>query len=313
MNLNLYQKLLVKNGTSVLVLCLSVLVGCLSGCKSAGNEKITPTEAYRTIRDDLGRELILKKEIKRVISLAPSVTELIFEAGGGEKLVGVTTYCNYPEAVRNIAKVGDTQIPSLEKIVALEPDMVFISKESQLERFSGILAEKGIQVYVVDPKSPLEIPEEVRRLGEVLSTEKLAEQAASALEKKLDNVLARAKQITQRPRVFIQISEKDLFTAGKDSFITKIVELAGGKSVTDELNEAYPKLSAETAMRLNPDIILLSESEDNLKPNKALSDSNAYRNGKIIKINADILSRPGPRSIDAIAVCNEGFRNFVSN
>ena len=104
----------------------------------------------------------------------------------------------------------------------------------------------------------------------------------------------------ERPKVFVQISREPLFTIGKDSFLTEIVERAGGETVTKEVPSAFPKLSKETALAMDPEVILLSDSEDNREPNEVFRNSKAVRNGRVYRINADIISRPGPRLVDTL-------------
>jgi ABC-type Fe3+-hydroxamate transport system substrate-binding protein len=247
------------------------------------------------VRDDLGREVVLRRPIERVVSLAPSLSESIYAVGAGDKLVGVTTYCNYPEAAKAVEKVGDTQTPNIERIVALKPDVVFVSTASQLEAFMRTLDQQGIAVYVMDAKSIGEVFDDLRTLGGLLGMEDSANALVAGLE-------ARVKAVSSREprRVFIQISNEPLFTIGKDSFLTEVVAKAGGESVTKDVPSGYPKLSKETASAMDPDVIILSDSEDNREPNVVFKNSNAVKNGRVYRINADIISRPGPRLVDAL-------------
>ena len=112
-----------------------------------------------------------------------------------------------------------------------------------------------------------------------------------------DGAQARLKSF---PKVFVQISNEPLFTIGKESFLTEVVEKAGGRSVTKDIAGGYPKLSKETASAMNPDAIILSDSEDNREPNAVFKNSPAVKNGRVYRINADIISRPGPRLVDAL-------------
>ena len=103
-----------------------------------------------------------------------------------------------------------------------------------------------------------------------------------------------------QPRVFVQISNEPLFTIGKDSFLTEVVQIAGGVSVTKDVPSGYPKLSKETASSMNPDVLILSDSEDNKEPNAVFANSKATKNGRVLRIDPDIISRPGPRLADAL-------------
>jgi ABC-type Fe3+-hydroxamate transport system substrate-binding protein len=161
------------------------------------------------------------------------------------------------------------------------------------------LEEQRIAVYVIDSKSISEMLEDLRKLGTLFGTESSAQAAALSLEKRVNNFEGRS--LTDGSQlVFIQISNEPLFTIGKESFVTNLIETAGGSSATKDVPSAYPKLSKETALALNPDVIILSDSEDNQAPNDVFRNSPAVKSGRVYKINADIISRPGPRLVDAV-------------
>ncbi|HVF30678.1 MAG TPA: cobalamin-binding protein, partial [Pyrinomonadaceae bacterium] len=270
----------------------------------------------QSVTDDLGRTIIVPLKIDRAISLAPSVTEMIFAAGAGDRLVGVTTYCNYPGEALAIEKVGDTQTPNIETIIALRPQVVFVSAASQLQAFSKTLEEQRIAVYVMNPTTIDQLLDALVYLGDILGTSESARRNADNLRKRISVVMNKSVQqdpgttaadIVQ-PGVFIQISNEPLFTVGRDSFLTEVVFVAGGISVTRDVPSGYPKLSKETAAALNPDVIFLSDSEDNSETNAAFKDSGAVKNGRVYRIHPDILSRPGPRLVDAVEQIAERLR-----
>jgi len=290
---NCFIKVLVTLAMTALVL-LSV------SCGDSGPHGPLESDVRRTmVTDDLGRQVSLKRPLVRVISLAPSVTESVFAAGAGDRLVGVTTYCNFPEATAAIEKIGDTQTPNIERIIALKPDIVFVSTASQLESFMHTLDQQNIAVYVTDPKGIAGVIESVRTLGSLFGTYEQANKEAAGMEKRVALVDERI-DAGERPKVFVQISREPLFTIGKDSFLTEIVGRAGGDTVTKAVPSAFPKLSKETALAMDPEVILLSDSEDNREPNEVFRNSKAVRNGRVYRINADLISRPGPRLVDAL-------------
>src|SRR5215207_2219149 len=181
----------------------------------------------REIRDALGRTIVVPEKIDRVISLAPSLTEMIFAAGAGDRLVGVTTYCNYPPEATSIEKVGDTQTPNIERIVALKPQVVFISTASQLEAFSKTLDEQGIAVYVTNPNSLDDVVANMRQLGELFDTRQKVDETVAMMASRISQarlVAGHDEQQRYRPRVFVQISNEPLFTIGKGSFLTGLIE-----------------------------------------------------------------------------------------
>ena len=274
-----------------------VAISFAVGCRDLRTEN--DGRIYRVVEDDLGRTVRLPDRVERAISLAPSLTEMTFAAGAGDRLVGVTTYCNFPAETVGIAKVGDTQSPNVEKIIALQPQVVLVSTASQLESFMSILAGQSIAVYVLDVRGINDVPAGLRKLGAVFGTNQASESAAMELERRI-NSFSKAKETEPQPRVFLQISKEPLFTIGKESFLTELIQRAGGVSVTKDVASGYPKLSKETALAMNPDVIILSDSEDNREPNEVFKNSSAVKNGRVYKIDADIISRPGPRLVDAL-------------
>jgi iron complex transport system substrate-binding protein len=249
--------------------------------------------------DDLGRTIELKGEIRRVVSLAPNVTELIFAAGAGDRLVGVTSFCNFPEEAKSIAKIGDTMNPNMESIVALKPDIVFVSTASQVEAFTKTLEQNGILFYVTNPTSLDGVLYNIRQIADILGTTGKAEPVIASLRERIGKVWAKTGP-AEKVRVFVQISREPLFTIGRDSFLNEPLVKAGAVSVTADVETAFPRLSKEAALALRPEVIILSDSEDNREPNEVFRDSPAVKNSRVYRINADLLSRPGPRLVDAL-------------
>jgi ABC-type Fe3+-hydroxamate transport system substrate-binding protein len=141
----------------------------------------------------------------------------------------------------------------------------------------------------------------MRRMGELLGTAKEAERASGSLVSRMSAASSDAGRRRETPlRVFIQISEEPLFTVGRDSYLTEVVRQAGGLSVTRDVPTGYPTLSKETAAALDPEVIFISDSQDNREPNAVFRNSSAVRAGRVYRINADIISRPGPRLVDAL-------------
>ena len=253
----------------------------------------------REITDDLGRNIRLPETIERAVSLAPNLTEIVFAVGAGDKLVGRTSYDNFPPEAQKIQTIGDTMNPNIENIIALKPNIVLISTASQIETFTKTLDQQNIAYFVTNPNNLEDIYKSINQIGEIFGKSDRAREIVESLKKRVAEVEAKTKN-TEKPKVFLQVSKDSIYTIGKDSYITDLISRAGGVSVTKNVTTAYFPLSKETAAALNPDVIILSESEDNLTPNDALKNSPAVKNGKVFKINADIISRPSPRIVDAL-------------
>ncbi len=271
----------------------------LVNCRSANQTAQVDLQPMREVTDDLGRTIKIPQNIERAVSLAPNLTENIFAVGAGKKLVGVTSFCDYPEEAKQIAKIGDTINPNIETIIALKPQIVFVSTASQIENFAKTLEQRNINVFVTNPNDFEGILRNLKQLGDILGTQANAEKLIADLQNRVKAVEERVKD-KPKTKVFVQIAGEPLFTIGKDSFITEIVARAGGESATKDVPQAYPKLSKETALALNPDAIILSESPDNLEPNAVFAKSGAVKNKRVFKVNAAWLARPGPRVIDAL-------------
>jgi iron complex transport system substrate-binding protein len=281
------------------LLYLLILTLILSGLINCKNNLPAAVQNDREITDDLGRIVKLPAKIERAVSLAPNLTETVFAVDAGDKLVGVTTYCNFPEQTKSIQKIGDTMKPNIENIIALKPQVVLVSTASQIEAFTKTLEEQNIAVFVTNPNSLESIYKSIKQLGEIFGKQEKSSVLVGNMQKRVSEIEAKTKA-SNKPKTFVQISKGSIFTIGKTSFMTDLINRAGGVSATGNIETAYPNLSKETALALQPEVIILSESDDNKEPNDAFANSPAVRNGKVFKINADVFSRPGPRIVDAL-------------
>lgn len=283
------------------VLCLTALVfttGCRSHTPASNNAAAT-----REITDDAGRRVTLPARVDRVVSLAPNLTEIVYAVGAGDRLVGNTTYCDYPAQAKNVTKVGDTLHPSLERIIALKPQVVLVSTASQLEVFTQQLKDQNIAVFVTDPHDLEGVFRSIEQVGEIMGTTQQTSTLVQQLRSRVTTV-ENAVKSRQPVRVFYQLSAEPLYTAGHDSFVTDVMKRAGAASVTADVPGAWPKYSAESALAAKPDAIILptggSMGAGNANVAEALKRSPAATQGKVYKINDDHLVRPGPRAIDGL-------------
>lgn len=280
---------------------LSVLLLALLALQGACAKEQAPLETtpMREMTDDLGRSVKIPIKVNRAVSLAPNLTENIFAIGAGDKLVGVTTYCDYPVEAKQIQKIGDTISPNIESIIALKPQIVFVSTASQIQAFTQTLEKNDIQVFVTDPNSLEGITRNLRQMGEIFGTSGRAEELVKDMEARL--VAIKEKTSATPPvKVFIQISREPLFTAGQDSFVTEMLGYAGGESVTRIVPTAYPRISKESALALEPEAIIVTAGAGNEEPNDVFKDSPAVKNKRILRVKADLLTRPSPRIVEGL-------------
>jgi len=278
------------------VVCLALLSACTPG-RTANNGP------SREIKDDAGRLVSIPTKVDRIVSLAPNLTEIVFAVGAGNRLVGRTSYCDYPPEAKAIAEVGDTIHPNIEPIIALKPQVVLVSTASQLEAFTQQLQGQNIAVFVTDPHDLEGVFRSIEQIGEIVGEKDRANQLVQKLRERTNAVEQAAKQ---KPpvRVFYQASGEPLYTAGRDSFVTDLMRRAGAVSVTADVPGAWPKYSNESALAARPEAIILptggSMGAANANVADALRQSPAVLNGRVYKINDDHLARPGPRLVDGL-------------
>ena len=296
MQLHIKTKLLAR---ALIFSC--ALIGLLSCAQRQGPSEIKTQS--REVVDEAGRNVTLPAQVARVISLAPNLTEIVYAVGAGDRLVGNTTFCNYPAEAKSVAKVGDTLQPSIERILALRPQLVLVSTASQLEAFTTQLNEQHIAVYITDPRDLEGVFHSISNVGDLLNQSVGAAELVKQLRARTEAV---ERAVAGRPpaSVFFQLSGQPLYTAGKTSFVTNLIERAGGHSVTADVNEAWPRLSDEAALASRPEaIIMLSGAMGataSTEVASALRNSPAVKNGRVYVIDGDLLTRPGPRLVDGL-------------
>lgn len=265
------------------------------------HEKGAPKGAaeLREVVDGSGKLVRLPIRAQRIITLAPNLTEIVYALGAGDRLVGNTTFCNYPPEAMQVAKVGDTLQPNIERIIALRPDLILVSTASQLETFTKQLDERGIAVFVTDPHDLEGVFLSIQTLGDILGRPDSGSKLVDDLRVRAASVEASVKD---RPpvTVFYQVSPQPLWTAGRGSWITDLIRRAGGKSVTGEVRGEWLRYSDEAAMASRPEAIIMATGDDKMEVAAALQKSPAVLNKRIYGIKGDYLSRPGPRLVDGL-------------
>ncbi len=265
--------------------------------------KSEPANTTIEITDETGKRFRIPARLERVVSLAPNLTEIIYAVGAGDRLVGNTTFCDYPAEAKSVAKVGDTMQPNIESIIALRPQLVLVSTASQLEAFTRQMSQQNIPIYVTDPKDFEGVLRTIQSLGGLFGNHDKATQVVSDLRARARAVEDAVK--SRKPvKVFYQLSREPLYTAGRDSFITDLIRRAGGESVTADVPGAWPTFSQESALAAQPEAIILptfdSMGQGETDVATALKNSPAAKTRRVYGINGDLLSRPGPRLVDGL-------------
>lgn len=282
-----------------------LLIVLSAGCKSANPSVQSNASAdQHQFTDETGRAVTIKTSPQRIISLAPNLTEMLFALGLGDRVVGVTSYCDFPLEAKSKAKVGDTLQPNSERIIALKPDLVIISTSSQLEKITRQLDELKIPVYITNPRTVREVIASIRNLGQITGANIRAEEFVGTMNRRLDAVEQQIRS-EAKPRVFYVLQNSPLITAGKNTFINDLINLAGAQSISGDEAKDYPQFSRETVIARAPEIIIVPQShgtdivsESDLRRDFATTP--AVRNNRIVRVNPDLIDRPGPRIIDGL-------------
>ncbi|MDR2006475.1 MAG: cobalamin-binding protein [Acidaminococcales bacterium] len=255
-----------------------------------------------------------KKEIKKIVSLSPSNTEILFALGAGDEIVGVTTYCDYPAQALSKEKIGGFFAPDIEKIVLLNPDAILANSTLQSEAIRQ-LQRAGLYVMPVKNANLDEILESIAIIAQTIGREK----EGDALRQKLDagrrDAKIRLARYTGKPRVFIEVWDKPILTVGRRSYLSGLVAEAGGINVAGGADADYYNWDIEKIYAANPDVYLRLRGNDmgsraDIMPD-TLRELEAVRGGRVVTVFGDWIVRPGPRSIEALpqimdAVYSEG-------
>lgn len=278
-----------------------VAASCTSGEAPTGQSAIE-------IVDQLGRVVRLEGPPQRIVSLAPSNTEILFALGLGDKVVGVTKYCNFPAEAKEKPKIGGFSTPDIEKIVALEPDLV-VATQIHEKQVVPELENRGLTVMVISPKTINDVVATIELAGRATGAEAVAGRLVEEMRARLAAVenLVRGVSDEARPRVFYALWHDPLMTVGHDTLQGELITLAGGKNVFDDLT-GYPTVDLEALVERQPQVIVAGTghgSGEDASLQWAISEprlegTDARKSGRVVAINADIASRPGPRIVDAL-------------
>ena len=288
---------------SVLLIFAAVLLaGSLSGCRGGlfGLGTVAAT-------DDMGREVKLPRRLQRIVSLSPANTEILFAVGAGEQMAGIDAYSNYPAETAAIAKVGDYSQVSAEAVVALKPDAVLAS--SIHRQLVEQLETLGTKVLVVEPATFEALYNDIAMVGRITGHDEQAASVIQEMKTKLAAVADKLKGLAaaDRPVVWYEVWDAPLMSAGPGTYINNVIDLAGGVNLAKDTETDWPEISPEFVVASDPDVIIWPSYEGaaeltaaRLSERPGWANISAVTEGRIYSIDADIISRGGPRLADAV-------------
>lgn len=265
----------------------------------------TPFSATQTFTDEVGREVTLPFPPKKIVSLAPNITEILFGLGLDKEIVGVSTHCNFPEKAKSKVRVGSYIRLDFEKIASLNPDVIIATGAGNTRDMVDRLEKLGYQTYVVYPRNFRDILQSIAHIGQVVNREEEARVIIEGMRGRCERVVELTKGLP-RPKVFIQIGDVPIVTVGKGSFADDLIRLAGGENVAGKEKEVYPRLGMEEILKRSPEVIVISSMSPTGNYQKVLQEWTrwktipAVKNGRIHLIDSDLLDRPSPRIVDGL-------------
>jgi iron complex transport system substrate-binding protein len=259
----------------------------------------------RQMVDGTGNAVPVPDNPARVIALAPSLTEIVYQLGREDLLKGATQYSSFPEQAKQLPRVGSYVKLDLERIVALQPDLCLAIKDGNPKHTVEALTKLGIPVFVVDSHSIDQIIETTLLLGRLLHAEEKAEALVRDARRRLDRIANRLRFIEHRPRVFFQIDAFPMVSAGRDTFPDRFISLAGGENAASQAN-GYPHFNWEEILGLQPEVVIVTSMAGGQSPGALLGEWRkwpqipAVRDGRVHVVEADLFDRPTLRLVDGI-------------
>lgn len=297
--------------TLVFLMTLTLVTGCITkeGEQAKEETPITLEESSdiypMEIEDGFGNKVILEKQPTRIISLAPSHTEILYALGLDNEIVGVTTYCNYPEAASAKEKVGDAFNVNIEKILELNPDLV-IQYGPGKEDVNNKIKSTGIALLSYEPESIDEVISLIEEIGKITNRMIPAKTVTVDMMSKRDYITNRVNKVKEKEKVFFEIWDEPLQAAGPGSFLDELIKLAGGENIASDAEGAYAQFDLEQLIERNPDVYLTSKdletkTIESIKARPGYSDINAIKNDRVYILDP-LISIPGPRIVNGLEI-----------
>ncbi len=258
--------------------------------------------------DDLGRLVAINGTPERIISLAPSNTEILFALGLGDKVVGVTDWCDYPPEALGKEKVGAYDTPDIEKIVALTPDLILVAHGTTMDVINNLVG-LGLTVFGIETTDLDDLLNDIRKIGKITDKEVEAAALTSEMESRIQAVTDQTEELEERPGVFYIVWHDPLWTAGAETFIHELIEKGGGVNICGNLT-GYPMISIEEVIAYDPEVIITSSWPGVYEwamNETALNVTYARQNDRVYMCDDNLVQRPGPRLVEGL----EWFAHFI--
>jgi iron complex transport system substrate-binding protein len=296
-------------GTLLAALALAALAAIgLTACgsntstSSSASPSASAASGPVTVTDGAGHTVTLQQPAKRIVSLAPANTEIAYAVGAGGKMVAGTSYDDYPAAAKSLPKVGDFSNPSVEKIASFNPDLVLATGGIQ----AGLrtkLESLGMKVYVVDPATYAGVMTDIANIGELAGTSAEAQKVVDTMKQAEATVQAKVGAAAKKS-TFVEIYSKPLMTAGKGTFISDMVGIAGGTNLGDSAGTGFPNFSSEVLLKDDPSVYIADSGSmskpGDLSSRPGYSSLTAVKDGQVYVIADDLIARPGPRLAEGL-------------
>lgn len=306
----------IRNLLKIAIICATLCT--LFACGKDAQR--TDTDKSVIYTDAMQRQVSIPRNPKRIVSMAPSNTEMLFAIGLSEEIVGVTKFCDYPESAKFKKKIGGYSTPNIEAILDLKPDLIIATPDGYVRKYLEKLESVGMQVFIVNPKNIDEILKTMLILGKITDKEENAKKVVKKLAIRVKYVREKTNNIPMemRPKVFYEIGHDPIITAGSGTFVDNIIAEAGGINIASDAKTNWPRYSIETIIMKEPDIIITAPHATNDKGKmmtnldkwRRFNTIPAVRNNRIYPLDPNILLRPGPRIIDGLEEMHAIFEDF---
>lgn len=288
------------------IFLLFIAAGCNSGRQgedpSQKTESGTKTAFPVTVTDSLHRQVTVGQEPQKIISLSPAITEILFALGVEEKIVGVTDFCDYPAAALDKPKVGGFENPNLEVIINSGADVIFAAagiQQDLVKQFEDL----GLLVVTLDAENVEQVLDNIRLAGLITGAGQRAEELTQSLQERIDAVVAKTAAVQSKPKVFFEVWDNPLMSAGPGSFINDLIQLAGGENIAADLTERFGEFSQELLLERNPEIYIINNhahQPEDIKTRAGYEGLQAVKMNQVFSIEDDIVTLPGPRIVDGL-------------